>query len=232
MQELTLVPVATVHNDYKEKFGIPRQSGLAKVESRVVFLREYSDPAAFRSLEEFSHLWLIWGFSLCKRESWRPTVRPPKLGGNVRVGVFSTRSPFRPNPVGLSSVKLERVEFDKQGRAVLVVTGADLADQTPVYDVKPYLPYTDAHPEAKAAWADPELHPLLRVEFASGLEEIFSETQRRALTELLAQDPRPAYQEDPQREYAFCFGERQIRFCVNEDCLRVIAVEEQKRGSL
>ncbi len=225
MKGFQITPVAVIHNDYKEKFGIPRQSGLAEVESRLVFLREYSDPAAFRSLEEFSHLWLIWGFSLCKRDTWRPTVRPPKLGGNVRMGVFATRSPFRPNPLGLSSVELKGLEFDGEGRAVLLVTGADLADGTPVYDVKPYLPYTDCHPEAKAAWADPALHPVLQVAFAPGQRERIPSQKREALVQVLSQDPRPAYQEDPLREYAFSFGERQIRFRVEGELLTVTAVE-------
>ena len=225
MNELSISPIAVIRNDYKEKFGIPRQSGLAEVRSHLVFEKEYSDPAAFRSIEEFSHLWLIWGFSLCKRDGWRPTVRPPKLGGNRRMGVFATRSPFRPNPLGLSSVRLEGIEFDGEGRAVLILTGADLADGTPVYDVKPYLPYTDSHPEALAAWADPALHPVLTVVFAEGAGEHLPADLRASLTEVLRQDPRPAYQEDPLREYAFGFGAFQIRFRVEGDLLTVTAVE-------
>lgn len=220
-EQLTLKPIAHVRNGFDEKFGIPRQSGLAQVCSQLVFEKEYSVPDAFRSLEEFSHLWLIWGFSLCPAEGWRPTVRPPKLGGNRRMGVFATRSPFRPNPLGLSSVELVSMEFDSEKRAVLTVRGADLANGTPIYDVKPYLSYTDSHPDARAAWADPALHPVLQVEFSPRALEAYPPALREELTHLLAQDPRPAYQEDPLRRYTMSYAGQQISFRVEGDCLIV-----------
>ena len=218
---LSLSPIAYVRNGYDEKFGIPRQSGLAQTLSRVVFEKEYSVPEAFRSLDGFSHLWLIWGFSLCPADGWRPTVRPPKLGGNRRMGVFATRSPFRPNPLGLSSVELVGLTFDGDKRAVLEVRGADLADGTPVYDVKPYLPYTDSHPDARSAWADPALHPVLRVEFSPRAQADYSPGLQAELSLVLAQDPRPAYQEDPRRIYTMSYAGRQVSFRVEGDCLIV-----------
>ncbi len=211
---LSLKPIAYVRNAFDEKFGIPRQSGLVQTHSELVFEKEYSRPEAFRSLEQFSHLWLIWGFSLCSSRAWRPTVRPPKLGGNRRMGVFATRSPFRPNPLGLSSVELVRIRFDEDKNAVLEVRGADLANGTPVYDVKPYLPYTDSHPNARSAWADPALHPVLQVEFSPRAAKAYAPDLRRELIRVLEQDPRPAYQEDPSRRYTMSYAGEQISFFV------------------
>lgn len=217
--------IAHIETDYLSKFGIPRQSGLVSAtEGRIVFAPPYRHPDAVRGLEGFSHLWLIWQFSATADKSWSPTVRPPRLGGEQRMGVFATRSPFRPNPIGLSSVRLARMEQDPKLGMVLYVTGADLMNQTPILDIKPYLAYTDSHPDAVGGFTDSLSQPPLEVDFPPEWLEEVDETRRAALTEVLSQDPRPRYQQDPEREYAFEFGNCHIRFRVRERTLSVCHV--------
>ena len=216
--------IATVHNDFPTKFGLPRQSGLVEaLRARVVFAPEYRVREALRGLEDFSHLWLIWGFHQAQRDSWSPTVRPPRLGGNTRMGVFATRSPFRPNPIGLSCVRLLGIEEGEDGPA-LRIAGADMMDGTPVYDIKPYLPYADCHPEATGGFTAEVAKRRVRVEAAPGLLSPLSDTQRACLLEALAEDPRPAYQQDPERVYGFLFGQWNVRFQVQDGVLTVLAL--------
>ena len=222
-------PVAYIHTDFPTKFGIPRQSGLTgDLEAKIVFEPEFSNPEAIRGIEEFSHLWLIWEFSenVRKPGNWSATVRPPRLGGNMRVGVFATRSPFRPNPLGLSVVKLKRVEYLENGAPVLVVTGADMMDGTPVFDIKPYLPYTDAHPDATGGFTQSYTGYHLEVIFPPDLLEQVPPDLRPALTGVLAQDPRPSYQEDPDRVYGMEFAGYEVKFTVSEKVLHVKSVEK------
>ena len=218
--------IAHIENDYKEKFGIPRQSGLVEsLLSRIVFEPEYRIPDAFRGIEGYSHLWLLWHFSEADRGGeWSPTVRPPRLGGNTRVGVFATRSPFRPNSVGMSSVKLEKFEIDKNLGPVLYVSGADLLDGTPIFDVKPYLAYVDSHPEAKDGFALNQKEGTLRVVFPEELLMQVPEEKREGLKELLSQDPRPQYQNDPERVYKMKFGAQEVWFRVEGNTLVVCKV--------
>ena len=217
--------IAHIHTDFPTKFGIPRQSGIIEsLQGTIVFEPEYRNPEAVRGLEEFSHLWLIWEFSEAKRDGWSATVRPPRLGGNVRKGVFATRSPFRPNPIGLSSVKLEKVEIDPKLGPVLHVSGADLMDGTPIYDIKPYIVYTDSHPEAICGFASKPAEYLLEVDFPSDLLEIVPEAQRESLIAVLAHDPRPQYQDDPERVYGMVFNDMEIKFKVNGMRLTVLSV--------
>ena len=219
---LSLRVIAHIHSDFPQKFGIPRQSGLADaLESRIVFESAYRNPDAFRGIEQFSHLWLIWEFSLAARDTFSPTVRPPRLGGNTRVGVFATRSPFRPNPLGLSCVRLERVEMDEQLGPVLIVRGADLLDGTPIYDVKPYLPYVDSHPDACGGFTEQTQHYALTVDFPAELLSRIPATKQKALLQVLSQDPRPSYQDDPQRVYGMSFAGWEIKFTVAAGVLRV-----------
>ena len=227
-EQHTLRVIARIHSDFPTKFGIPRQSGLVEeLRSAVVFEPEYRNPDALRGLEGFSHLWLIWQFSQAVRESWSPTVRPPRLGGNVRMGVFATRSPFRPNPIGLSCVRLERIEQHPQWGPVLWVAGADLMDGTPIYDVKPYLPYADCRPEAVGGFASQPKEASLRVECPLELLEPVEESRRAALLGVLAQDPRPSYQRDPERIYGMEFAGWEIRFQVRGERLTVVEVKEK-----
>ncbi len=214
---MEIEPIAFIENDFKEKFGIPRQSGLVELPSRIVFLEKYSDENALRGLEDFSHIWVIWGFSEFKG-GFSPTVRPPRLGGNVRKGVFATRSPNRPNPLGLSVVKLEKIE-----RGVLTVSGADLMNGTPIFDIKPYLPYADSIQNAANGFALTE-REVLQVEFPEDLIAKLPEEKRRGLIEVLSQDPRPQYQSDPERVYTFSFAEFQISFRVDGELLLVVDV--------
>jgi tRNA-Thr(GGU) m(6)t(6)A37 methyltransferase TsaA len=217
--------IARIHTDFPTKFGVPRQSGLVSaLKGVIVFEPEYRNPDALRGLEEFSHIWLIWEFSEAVRAAWSPTVRPPRLGGNKRMGVFATRSPFRPNPVGLSSVKLEGIELHTKQGPVLHVSGADLMDGTPIYDIKPYLAYTDSHPEAVGGFADEVQDHILEVEFPRKWLCFIPEELREALLGVLARDPRPSYQNDPNRKYGFAFGEFDIRFTVQNNILRVCEV--------
>jgi tRNA-Thr(GGU) m(6)t(6)A37 methyltransferase TsaA len=215
--------IAHIQTDFKDKFGIPRQSGrVPSLLGRIVFEEEYRNPDALRGIEGFSHLWLIFDFSKSHREDWSPTVRPPRLGGNRRIGVFASRSPFRPNPVGLSVVKLERVE-----KGELIVSGVDLLDGTPIYDIKPYLPFADSIPDAVGGYADDFEDYKLEVEFPEDLLHRLPQDKRQAAIDCLAQDPRPAYQED-ERRYSMAFAGYDIRFFVKENRLTVIEVEERE----
>ena len=217
--------IARIHTDFPTKFGIPRQSGIiASLEATIVFEPEYRNPDAVRGLEDFSHIWLLWQFSEAVRDNWSPTVRPPRLGGNVRKGVFATRSPFRPNPIGLSSVKLEKVEIDPKFGPILHVSGADLMDGTPIYDIKPYIAYTDSHPEAVSGFATTPAEFLLEVSFPESLLHKVPESQRKSLTDVLAHDPRPQYQDDPDRIYGMAFGGMEVKFKVEERLLTVVEV--------
>ena len=218
--------IARIRTELPEKFGVPRQSGLVpQLRGRVIFEPEYRNPDAVRGLEDFSHIWLIWQFSRAVREGWSPTVRPPRLGGNRRIGVFATRSPFRPNALGLSSVRLDRVELDPALGPVLHVSGADLMDGTPIFDIKPYLPYTDSHPQAAGGFTDGLAHAPLTVACDPALLEHIPADSREGLLGVLAGDPRPRYQEDPQRIYGLSFAGRNVKFTVDGDRLTVIAVE-------
>lgn len=214
--------IAEIRSDFPAKFGIPRQSGLVpELTATVVFRPEYRSPEALREIEGYSHLWLLWQFSGALREGWSPTVRPPRLGGNRRVGVFASRSPFRPNPIGLSCVRLLAVEKHPQWGMVLRVAGADLMDGTPIFDIKPYLPQTDSHPEASMGFSDEGLRHRLTVVIAPEWEAIVPPEHRDALRAVLAQDPRPSYQEDPDRVYGFPFAGLEVRFTVAGDILTV-----------
>lgn len=215
--------IARIHTDFPEKFGIPRQSGLVDgLTGRIVFEEKYRNPDALRGIEGFSHLWLIWQFSRAIREEWSPTVKPPRLGGNQRMGVFATRSPFRPNPIGLSCVCLQRVELHTAEGPVLWVAGIDLLDGTPIYDVKPYLPYADCHPEATGGFAQEVMGHRLEVAFPEELLALVPPEKREALREVLAQDPRPGYQHnEPDRRYGVAFAGLDVRFTVEGDVLLV-----------
>ena len=219
--------IARVRSDFPEKFGIPRQSGLVPdVLSRIVFEEEYRNAEALRGIEGFDYLWLIWEFSANLRENWSPTVRPPRLGGNTRLGVFATRSPFRPNPIGLSSVKLERVEHDPEYGLTLVISGADLMDGTPIYDIKPYIPYTDAHPDAAGGFAS-EPDRTLAVVFPEEYLERIPEKHHSVLYQILAQDPRPSYRADGERVYGLYYAGFNVRFRVESGVLTVAGVEKR-----
>lgn len=219
--------IARIHSDFATKFGIPRQSGLVKeLRSTVVFEPEYRNADALRGIEGFNYLWLIWQFSEAVRQDWSPTVRPPRLGGNTRMGVFATRSPFRPNPIGLSSVRLEGVEVHPEWGTVLLVSGADLMDGTPIYDIKPYVPYADCHEDALSGFTGTTPRHMLTVEFPETWLQKVPEEKRAALTAVLANDPRPSYQHDPERVYGFVFAGLEVRFTVAEDTLTVCAVEQ------
>lgn len=227
-QELRII--ARLRSDFTGKFGIPRQSGLAdSLESFVVFEPAYRDENALRGLDGFSHIWLIWGFSEIRMDGWSPTVKPPRLGGNKRMGVFATRSPYRPNPIGLSSVRLLGAERHTGIGTVLRVGGADLMDGTPIYDIKPYLSFTDSHPDARNGFAAEGLHHVLNVEFPQALQERIPLEKRAALAEALRQDPRPAYQHDPALPYGFSYLDWDVRFTVSGDTLTVF--ELARRGA-
>lgn len=218
--------IAHIYNDFDEKFGIPRQSGLTPVISRIVFEKEYSVKEAFRGLDGFSHLWLIWEFSKAKREDWSPTVRPPRLGGNTRMGVFATRSPFRPNSMGLSSVKLVKIDLDDPKGVTLYVEGADILNGTPILDVKPYLAYTDSHPDALGGFSLSDKDGALRVEVAESARKEIPEEKYDSLISVLAQDPRPQYQDEPERIYTMAFGGLDISFRVEKDTLFVTKIKK------
>ena len=220
--------IARIRSDFSQKFGIPRQSGLVEeLEATVVFEPEFRDPEALRGLEGFSHLWLIWEFSKARRERWSPTVRPPRLGGNQRLGVFATRSPFRPNPIGLSCVRLKGVDLHTPEGPVIRVAGADLLDGTPIYDIKPYLPYADCKRDALGGFASAPKEATLTVEIPPRWLECIPEEKRAALAGVLAQDPRPQYQQDPQRVYGMEFGGLEVRFRVEGSKLTVCGVERR-----
>ena len=218
--------IARIHTDFPTKFGIPRQSGIiASLQGRIVFEPEYRNPEAVRGLEDFSYIWLLWEFSKAVRDTWSPTVRPPRLGGNVRKGVFATRSPFRPNPIGLSSVRLEKVDIDPKLGPVLYVSGVDLMDGTPIYDIKPYITYTDSHPDAVSGFASTPAEYLLEVDFPDNLLQKVPESQRESLIEVLAHDPRPQYQDDPERVYGMAFSGMEVKFKVEGIQLIVLEVK-------
>ena len=224
-EEKQMKIIARIHTDFPTKFGIPRQSGLINtLKAVIVFEPEYRNPEALRGLEGFSHIWLIWEFSEAVRDTWSPTVRPPRLGGNTRMGVFATRSPFRPNAIGLSSVKLDGIELHHSLGTILHISGADMMDNTPIYDIKPYLPYTDSHPEAIGGFADPLDGYTLEVEFPDKWLQLIPEERRGALMDVLSHDPRPSYQNDQNRIYGLEFAGFDIRFLVNDNVLSIFEV--------
>lgn len=227
-EDMTLKLIAHIRTDFPTKFGVPRQSGLVEdTLAKIEFTPPYRNDDALRGIEEYSHLWLIWQFSEAVREDWSPTVRPPRLGGNCRMGVFATRSPFRPNALGLSSVRLDRVERDTPCGTVLWVRGADLMDGTPIYDIKPYLPYTDSHPEAKGGFGAQQLGRALEVQIPFEWLDVLPKEHRKTVIELLAQDPRPAYQKDETRVYGFVYAGYEIRFQVKDDVATVVAITKE-----
>jgi tRNA-Thr(GGU) m(6)t(6)A37 methyltransferase TsaA len=214
--------IAHIETDFPEKFGIPRQSGLvAELKGTIVFEPEYRNPDALKGIDGYDYLWLLWKFEVPKKNGWSATVKPPRLGGNTSMGVFATRSPFRPNSIGLSSVRLESVELTSDRGPLLHVSGVDLRDQTPIYDIKPYLPYVDSHPEARGGFADDVKDYELRVEFPEDLLKAFPKEKQRAIIEVLKQDPRPSYQNDPERRYGVSFAGYDVHFTVDGDLLRV-----------
>ena len=225
MDTVNIQVIARMRSDFATKFGIPRQSGLVQeLRSTIVFEPEFRNSDALRGMEDFSHLWIIWQFSEAVRTGWSPTVRPPRLGGNTRMGVFATRSPFRPNNLGLSSVKFLGLEETEEFGTVIHVGGADLMDGTPIFDIKPYIPYGDCHPEATGGFTDKAGEFLLQVDFPAELLQILPENKREAAVGVLSHDPRPSYQKDPQRIYGLTFGGYDIRFTVKEKLLTVLDV--------
>lgn len=227
MSDIIIHPIAHMKSDFPTKFGIPRQSNLvSQLRSAIVFEPEYRVADALRGIEGFSHLWLIWQFSEAVRTGWSPTVRPPRLGGNTRMGVFATRSPFRPNNLGLSCVRLEGVEQHPSLGPVIHVSGADLMDGTPIFDIKPYIPYADSFPDALGGFTDTAGLFLLNVDFPESLLHLLPEEKRAAAVEVLSHDPRPSYQRKPERIYGLPFAGYDIRFQVKEDTLTVVAVEK------
>lgn len=225
METYQMSVIARIQSPFAGKFGVPRQSGLVnELQARIVFEPPYRNPDALRGLDGFSHLWLIWVFDRSARPGWSPTVRPPRLGGNRRLGVFATRSPFRPNPIGLSSVILERIDYGAPDAPALCVRGADLADNTPILDIKPYLPYTDSHADASGGFAPEAPKAALSVEIPPRLSERVPEAQRAALIAVLSHDPRPRYQDDPERVYGFGFAGLEVRFTVSGGKLTVTEI--------
>ncbi len=225
--DIVIRPIAKMRSDFPTKFGIPRQSGLVDaLQSTIVFEPEYRNNEALRGLEDFSHLWLIWQFSEAVRDGWSPTVRPPRLGGNVRMGVFATRSPFRPNSLGLSCVKIIGLEQTEENGTVIHVAGADLMDGTPIFDIKPYIPYSDSHPEALGGFTASAGEYLLTVDFPAELLEKLPESKREAAKDVLSHDPRPSYQRTPGRVYGLAFAGFDIRFTVDGDRLSVKEVNQ------
>lgn len=221
-----IFPVAHIYTDFSSKFGIPRQSGLADTVGKIVFCPEFRSPEAIRGIEGFSHLWLIWEFSENRGKSASLTVRPPRLGGNVRMGVFATRSPFRPNNLGLSSVKIERIDYESKDAPVIYVKGADILDGTPVFDIKPYIPYSDSHPDATSGFSGEVFHCNLNVVFENETEKCIASKDLAVIREILSEDPRPHYHEDPERIYAFEFSHYKIKFRVEETTLKVIEISD------
>lgn len=218
--------IAVMHSDFPTKFGIPRQSGLAEaLQSTIVFEPAYRNPEALRGIEGFSHLWILWQFSQAVRQDWSPTVRPPRLGGNTRMGVFATRSPFRPNAIGLSCVRLLSVEHTQDMGTVLHIGGADLMDGTPILDIKPYIPYCDAHPEAMGGFTQDAGDYLLEVDFPENLKQRLPAEKQEAICQVLSHDPRPSYQKDSDRVYGLSFADFDIRFTVKDTVLTVVDVQ-------
>ena len=227
-EEMTLKVIAHIHTAFPTKFGIPRQSGLVEsLKGEIIFTPEYRNADAVRGLEDFSHIWLVWQFSGAVRDSWSPTVRPPRLGGNTRMGVFATRSPFRPNPLGLSSVQLEAIEHRPDVGPVLIVRGADLMDGTPIYDIKPYIPYADCHPDAAAGFTTQTQFHHLNMVCTPALWDKVPADQREALQGVLENDPRPSYQHDPERVYGMEFGGLEVHFKVDGDTLTVTGIDRR-----
>lgn len=223
--------IARIHTGFPEKFGIPRQSGIVETPGYIVFEPPYNNPDAVRGLEEFSHIWLIWQFSQAVRDDWSPTVRPPRLGGNTRVGVFASRSPFRPNPIGLSLVKLESIEYDHSLGPVLHVTGADILDGTPIYDIKPYLPYSEAKPDAEGGFAHRVMDDSMQVVLTEDADlepaKEIPEEDLYTIKKLLAQDPRPRYQDDPERVYGMSYGEWEVKFTAGDGAIMVKSIKNR-----
>lgn len=225
-------PIAHIHTDFPTKFGIPRQSGIVnELKASIIFEEEYRQRETFRGLEKFSHIWLIWEFSENKEKKWSPTVRPPKLGGNTRMGVFATRSPFRPNPIGLSCVRLEHIEYNKKKGPILYVSGADLMDNTPIYDIKPYLAYVDSKPEATGGFTEEIVHKEYDVIFENECKGLLPLEKEVALVEILKQNPRPSYQDDTDRVYGMEFAGWEIGFAISEDKIYIKRIEENAKKS-
>ena len=228
---MDLKTIARIHTGFPEKFGIPRQSGIVETPGYIVFEPPYNNPDAVRGLEEFSHIWLIWQFSQAVRDDWSPTVRPPRLGGNTRVGVFASRSPFRPNPIGLSLVKLESIEYDHSLGLVLHVTGADILDGTPIYDIKPYLPYSEAKPDAEGGFAHRVMDDSMQVVLTEDADlepaKEIPEEDLYTIKKLLAQDPRPRYQDDPERVYGMSYGDWEVKFTAGDGVIMVKSIRNR-----
>ena len=221
--------IAHIRCGFSSKFGIPRQSGLcSSLSAQIIFEQKFRNPDAFRDLDGFSHIWLIWQFSETVREKWSPTVRPPRLGGNKRTGVFATRSPFRPNPLGLSCVKLEKIEFTKNLGPILHISGADLLDGTPIYDIKPYIPYADCKPDASGGFTENVEKATLKVEISSDIISHFDDDILQCIKEIIEQDPRPAYQDDTDRIYKMNYDNRLITFAVKNQTATVLSICEEK----
>lgn len=224
MSQYMMKQIATIYNGFSQKFGIPRQSGLTSAESVICFEKEYQNSDALRGLEQYSHLWLIWLFSEFSKEGWSPTVRPPRLGGNSRLGVFATRSPNRPNPIGISVVEIVKIELSSPDGPRIIVRGADILNGTPILDIKPYLPYADAYPKAMGGFAQQKLEYKLQVDIPEKITKDISGDDVKVITELLSQDPRPAYQEDPNRIYTMDYKEVSVRFLVKGNRLQVLEI--------
>lgn len=228
MQDVNISVIARMKSDFPTKFGIPRQSGLVDaLQSTIIFEPEYRNADALRGLEDFSHLWIIWQFSEAVRKEWSPTIRPPRLGGNARMGVFATRSPFRPNSLGLSSVRILGLEHTVRYGTVIHVAGADLMDGTPIFDIKPYVPYSDCHSDATGGFTDTAGDFILKVDITDELLNSIPQSKRDAVLGILSHDPRPSYQKDPERIYGISFGGMNIRFQVSEKTLKVIEILEE-----
>lgn len=226
-ESVEIRPIAHIRTDFSEKFGIPRQSGLVEaLTGRIVFAPAYRDPSAFRGLEAFSHIWLIWHFSEAVRDTFSPTVRPPRLGGNTRVGVFATRSPFRPNHMGLSCVRLDRIDYEAQDGPVLYVSGVDMLDGTPIFDVKPYIPVADCRPDASEGYTAETRCHALSVVFDCGGEDQLTEAERAALVGVLGNDPRPGYDDDPTKEYGLNFARFDVGFFVKDGTAHVVRLRK------
>lgn len=228
METIEYKVIAHISTDLPEKFGVPRQSGMAKgLTGRIIFEPDFRNPDALRGLSAFSHLWLIWDFSLAHRDEWSPTVRPPRLGGNKRMGVFATRSPFRPNSIGLSSVEIVGIVLDSIDGPIINVAGVDMIDGTPIIDIKPYIPYTDSHPEANGGFTQSNEFKQLEVKFADDVKHHLPDGKIKALVEILSNDPRPQYQDDPERIYGLSFAGCQVKFFVRENILTVSNITTQ-----
>lgn len=227
--KLSLNIIGVVRTDFSEKFGIPRQSGLVKtLKGKIIFEPEYRDASALKGLEGFSHLWILWKFSEAVTDNWSPTVRPPRLGGNKRMGVFATRAPYRPNPIGLSSVKIEKIDLNTPDGPVIEISGADMLDGTPIYDIKPYIAYTDSHPEALGGFSDEVFDNCLMVEENEEYKNVMPSDKYEALLQILASDPRPGYKDDSNRVYGLSFAGFEVKFTVRDGILRIESIYDEK----